>query len=283
MEQEVKKDFSLAKDFAIFDRVDQIHICETPTRMDCVVFAICTRGSLEVGVNLEKLTLKKQQLGVIRPDQILQLIDISEDFEGRFLVMSRNFLEEAQIDFKSALTIFFYFRDNPCTDLTDTEMEMILEYHSLLLKKMKLNDPIFRKKIAQHLMRALFCEVNMLFAAHQSEQLIRKKNRKELLFEQFMKTVAQYYKKERSVSFYGDKMCLTPKYLSTTIKEISGKLAGEWIDEFVILEAKTLLKNSGKNIQEVAEELNFPNQSFFGKYFKQHTGMSPSQYKGELK
>ena len=96
-----------------------------------------------------------------------------------------------------------------------------------------------------------------------------------------MKTVFLHYKQERSISFYAEKLCLTPKYLSSVIKQATGKLAGTWIDECVILEAKTQLKCSGKSIQQIAEELNFANQSFFGKYFKHHTGMSPSKYKEE--
>ena len=81
------------------------------------------------------------------------------------------------------------------------------------------------------------------------------------------------------MGFYAEQMNITPKYLSSVIKDISGKTAARWIDEYVILEAKTLLKYSGMSIQEIADALNFSTQSFFGKYFKQHTGCSPSRFK----
>ena len=110
------------------------------------------------------------------------------------------------------------------------------------------------------------------------EKSIRK-SRKTEVFESFLKTVATHYKQQRSVTFYADKLYLTPKYLSCVIKEISGKSAGEWIDEQVILAAKALLKSSNMTIQEISVELNFANQSFFGKYFKQHTGISPKAYR----
>ena len=87
------------------------------------------------------------------------------------------------------------------------------------------------------------------------------------------------YKQERSVAFYADKLCVTAKYLSLISKEVSGQPAGNWIDEYVILEAKTLLKSSQMSIQEIADSLNFANQSFFGKYFKHHTGISPKEYR----
>ena len=106
-----------------------------------------------------------------------------------------------------------------------------------------------------------------------------KQGRCEVLFDEFMSLLQQYNKKERNVSFYAKQLNITPKYLSSVVKEVSGKTAARWIDESVILEAKALLKYSGMSIQEIAYHLNFSTQSFFGKYFKQHTGTSPSRYK----
>ena len=106
-----------------------------------------------------------------------------------------------------------------------------------------------------------------------------KQGRCEVLFNEFMSLLQQYNKRERNVSFYARQLNITPKYLSSVVKEVSGKTAARWIDESVILEAKTLLKYSGMSIQEIAYHLNFSTQSFFGKYFKQHTGTSPSRYK----
>ena len=98
-------------------------------------------------------------------------------------------------------------------------------------------------------------------------------------FRQFMRLVTEHCKQERSVSFYAGEMCLSSKHLSAVVKRISGRTAGEWIDSLVILEAKVMLKSSEASIQEIAEELHFANQSFFGKYFKQHAGMSPKAYR----
>ena len=81
------------------------------------------------------------------------------------------------------------------------------------------------------------------------------------------------------MGFYARQLCITPKYLTTLIKRISGLSVSEWIDNYVIIEAKTLLKYSTMSIQEIAYYLNFPNQSFFGKYFKNHTGMTPTAYR----
>ena len=99
------------------------------------------------------------------------------------------------------------------------------------------------------------------------------------MFNQFINLLTEHHRKERRVDFYAEQLFLSPKHFSTVVKKVSGKTAGEWIDEYVILEAKALLKYSVMSIQEVAYFMNFPNPSFFGKYFKHHTGLSPSEYK----
>lgn len=106
-------------------------------------------------------------------------------------------------------------------------------------------------------------------------------NRAESYFREFTQLLGEHYRRERSVGFYARQLCITPKYLTTLIKHISGKSVSDWIDSYVTLEAKTLLKYSNMSVQEIAYYLNFPNQSFFGSYFKRNTGMSPSQYKAK--
>ena len=95
----------------------------------------------------------------------------------------------------------------------------------------------------------------------------------------FLSLVSEYHVSERTVIFYADKMCLTPKYLSKLIKNATGRSAPEWIDSFVILEAKSMLKYSPMPIKEIVSRLNFPNQSVFHKFFKAHTGMTPNEYR----
>lgn len=95
----------------------------------------------------------------------------------------------------------------------------------------------------------------------------------------FLSLAKEHYKEQRGVKFYADKLCITPKYLSFLIKERSGKSCNEWIDDYVVLEAKALLKSTNMTIQQIADELNFPSQSFFGKYFKRIVELSPKEYR----
>ena len=107
----------------------------------------------------------------------------------------------------------------------------------------------------------------------------KKNTRAESIFANFIGLVEKNFRVERRVGWYAEKLCITPKYLSETVKLVSKKTPNDWIDSYVTLEIRVLLKNSSKSIKEIASDLNFPTQSFLGKYFKEHVGLSPSQYR----
>ena len=103
--------------------------------------------------------------------------------------------------------------------------------------------------------------------------------RVKLIFEHFMTLVTEHHTSERNMAFYANRLGLTPKYLSKLIKQVSGRSAPDWIDSFVILEAKNMLKYTDDSIKEIVFKLHFPNPSVFYKFFKAHTGMTPSEYR----
>lgn len=105
------------------------------------------------------------------------------------------------------------------------------------------------------------------------------RTRKEEIMARFLLAVSEHFREQRQVSFYADMLCITPKHLSTVVKEVSGRTAGNWIENYVVMEAKVMLRTTDLPVQEIANRLNFLNQSFFGKYFKHLTGVSPSQFR----
>lgn len=266
-------------DFVIFDDLNEIPLFDYPSRIaDAAVFAICQKGSVRISINLKEYTIVPNNLVVLLPDQIVQHYERSDDFAGIFLGVSKQFIDDTIPGMKNLLSAFFYVRDHPCTTLTEEELDYLSEYHPMLRKRVKMKEHVYRKEVIQSLLLSLFYDVCNIFRKHQPANE-GKRSRKEELFGLFMQTVLENYKQERSVAFYADKLCVTAKYLSLISKEVSGQPAGNWIDEYVILEAKTLLKSSQMSIQEIADSLNFANQSFFGKYFKHHTGISPKEYR----
>ena len=100
--------------------------------------------------------------------------------------------------------------------------------------------------------------------------------------ERFMSLVAENFKTQRDIGFYADKLCVTSKYLSTMLKQETGMTALDWIERHVVLYAKSCLSSTSMTIQEISDELDFPSQSVFGKYFKRVEGMSPKAYRQSL-
>jgi len=269
---------TIGDEFIIFGDISNMPLFDYPSRTNAIVFAICLKGVAELSINLKNITLRENTFIVITPDQITQFLNKSDDLSIRCFAMSQRFIEDSVRGALNFVPLMLYIMDNPCTSLTPEELTLLLDYHSFLWNKVKTGPSPYLKEIIQGLLQALCYEVSSIFNKHQPSER-PKKARKEEIFELFLNEIAQNYKINRNVAFYAEKLRLTPKHLSSTIKDATGKPAGDWIDSYVILEAKALLKTPNKTIQQIADELNFANQSFFGKYFKQHAGMSPSQYK----
>ena len=104
------------------------------------------------------------------------------------------------------------------------------------------------------------------------------KSRQEKMFKKFLELLSLYCKKERSVQFYADKISITPKYLSNIVNSYTGMSASVAIDHYVVYRIKQVLYTNDTNIKAISEMYNFPNQSFFGRYFKRVAGMSPNDY-----
>ncbi|NDV64394.1 AraC family transcriptional regulator [Bacteroides sp. 224] len=265
-------------DFIIFNDLKSMPLYEAPTRMETSVVSICTNGYTRITINMQEYYISSGTLLIIFPDQIMQSLEISDDFQGVFIAVSKKLSDEVYPKLKVILPLFFYTKEYPCINLSGEEVGSLMNYYDLFWGKIKRENSYYSKEIIQGILVSMFYEIYDLYRRRVPRKS-EKRNRKEVLFDQFMRLLSESYRKERSVNFYAKELFLTPKHLSSVVKEVSGKTAGEWIDVFVIFEAKSLLKSSQKNIQEISDELNFANQSFFGKYFKHYTGMSPKEYR----
>lgn len=263
---------SIDDDFILLDNVVPSKAFEYPFKLDVTVAMICVRGTTSGKINLKPFTSASSGLTIILPDQILEQETVSDDFSGLIIIMSRRFTDGLNIQEK--LPLFLTIRDYPFVPLTEDELKELVAFYSILQRTVRKKENPYRMEIVQCLLKAFFYSSSFL-KIHED----KKKTKNEVLVENFLTHVKTNYREQRGVEFYADKLCLTPKYLSKVIKESSGKSANDWIDDYVVLEAKALLKSTNKTIQQISDELNFPSQSFFGKYFKRQVGLSPKEYK----
>lgn len=261
----------------------EMEIFRFPSRLNALIIGVGTEGETSLTSNLQEFRLKKDSLFIFSPKHILQ-VQSNNRFKARLIVIAPDFLKRINIDTKRMMPLFLQFGSLPCMELTQAESQSLRSFISMVEQELKGSETDFSSEIIGGLIAATIYKVGDILTHYLTEHPEVDSpihNRAEEYFRQFTELLGEHYKHERSVGFYARQLCITPKYLTTLIKRISGKSVSEWIDNYVILEAKTLLKYSNMSVQEIAYYLNFPNQSFFGSYFKRNAGMSPSQYKAK--
>ena len=261
----------------------EMEIFRFPSRLNALIIGVGTEGETSLTSNLQEFRLKKDSLFIFSPKHILQ-VQSNNRFKAHLIVIAPDFLKRINIDTKGMMPLFLQFGSLPCMELTHAESQSLRSFISMVEQELKGSETDFSSEIIGGLIAATIYKVGDILTHYLTEHPEVDSpihNRAEEYFRQFTELLGEHYKHERSVGFYARQLCITPKYLTTLIKRISGKSVSEWIDNYVILEAKTLLKYSNMSVQEIAYYLNFPNQSFFGSYFKRNAGMSPSQYKAK--
>lgn len=261
----------------------QMQVFRFPCRIDAFIIGVGTEGETSVSFNLHEFKLKKDSIFIFTPKNVLQ-VNSQQYFKADVIAISPDFMRRINIDIKNMMPLFLKFVENPALTLTPEESRSMRGMIAQIKRETRGPETHFSFDIVSGLIAATIYKVGDImyhYLAEHPEGQNNSHNRAEEYFKQFTHLLGEHFREERSVGFYARQLCITPKYLTTLIKRISGQSVSEWIDNYVILEAKTLLKYSTMSIQEIAYYLNFPNQSFFGSYFKRNTGMSPSQYKAQ--
>lgn len=254
-----------------------------PIRTSGLAWILCVAGHIELEINLKRCSMHANSLMILPSDCIVEIKECdSERLDVYVLFVAPDFIRNINFDPNVIGTVpLGYARSlEPVIQLTADEVTLLRRYFDLIHLNTTANSgEVYVRSIARNLIAAMLYQVIQFAVARLgSEEAPRPRSRRSTYVQDFMALVHRHHTRERSVAFYAGKLYISPKYLSMLVKEHTGRSAAEWIDEFVILEAKNLLRYSGKNVQQVAYELNFPNQSSFGKYFKHLTSMSPTTY-----
>ena len=250
-----------------------------PVQVTMAVVFICTSGRMDMHIDLTHYTLTDGYTALVLPGSFFQMETIQKGTQCLFMAISPDFINLIG-NVKTGIEFGRKLKENPVHHPEPQELSESIAIYQGLKKKLANADYMFKEEVAKSYLRIMQCNVFQKFITETGKQQESKPtSRKEELFMKFLATVKEHYMKERSISFYADKLCISPKYLSSVVYEVSGNYATHWISQHVILEAKTMLREKGVSIKDVSNRLYFANQSFFAKYFKQHTGYSPKEYK----
>ncbi len=256
-----------------FARLESLLITlDQPYRIKEGRIAIIKQGYARVLINLIEETFQPGKMLLIVPNSILQLIEVSPDFDMQMVAMDSEFLPiTGKDDFFTHLS---QLQKNIILSLTPQESYQFKSYFDLMWNI--LQESPFHREVIQHLLVSLL--YNIEYLTHNNGNAQNHQTRQEEIFQRFISLVNTYSKKERNVVFYADKLCLTPRYLNTVVRQTSQQTVMDWINQSIILEAKVLLKHSNLLVYQISDELNFPNPSFFCKFFKRMTGITPREY-----
>jgi AraC family transcriptional activator of pobA len=257
---------------------------EMTFRPEHFALLVITSGEMHLRFNQIRHQIASNSLFIISPNHLYEFEYVSEDFKFYAISFTHKFLNNNGLLFSSAQSFdFFTPVSNPHFPLGNEQFRPIVDSIELLRSKIKnASASVFYKQMANSSFLALMYEVASICAAHMQIKDI-KINRKEDITRNFMKMLTLHFRQERSVQYYADQLHVTPRHLSEVVKEIIGMTAGELIDVAVISEARTLLADPSKTVAMVSDELCFSDQSFFGKYFKKHVGVSPSEFRNNFR
>ncbi len=260
------------------DRISEVHIPQSPTRLNFILMAMCMKGKAQYSIDTRQQVVKPGDLLFISEGHVVDNYVASPDFECLCIMLTTEFYHGFVQNVKNVSSLLLFSMNNPVVSLTAKEIQVYSNYFQTIREKMGDTSHHYRTPLVKALLLAMFYDMsNVIYRVERKGN--RKQSRGEAIFANFIRLLEENFRTQHRVSWYAQQLCITAKYLSEIVKKVSQRTPNEWIDHYVILEARVLLKNTTKSIKEITDELNFPNQSFLGKYFKEHVGVSPSEYR----
>ena len=246
-------------------------------KLNCMMMVFCEEGEANIHINGNPFLLQKGNCAILTPGSVIQSFTSAPNWCTKIVAVSQNFLTETLSLKKETWNILHYLYHHPIFPINrDTTYKMYL-YKELLLALIQEKPHAYSRRTRNFHFSGMLCEMfamlNQLIPDNERKSI--QQNRGVLITRDFIDLINADNGIHRSVSYYADKLCYSPKYLCAIIKEATGKTPIQFIQESTIKQIKYKLRHSDMSIKQVADAFDFPNPSFFGKFVKAHTGMTP--------
>ena len=249
-----------------------------PCKIESSFFILCTRGSMQVTVNGKKYYIKENDLLTLLPNYFMEIHDFSSDIHIYFAAFSSGFIERINM-MKSTQHLLPVIMENPIYVLSPLDAQSYKMFYESSI--------IAYKSLKNRKNKEIINAILMMFVQGSTELYKMKNNwnlpsytRKYAIYQDFMQLVLKFYTVHHDVTFYADQLRRSLPYFSSSIKNATGKTPLQIITSLIIADIKVQLKSTDKSVKHIALSLGFDNLSFFNKYFKQHTGVTPQEYRG---
>jgi len=279
---------SIGKEFALNDNLDmeidfsspesQEHLNITTKVVGHSNIFVCVEGEVDMVNNSIVCNMKAGDAAYTQSGHLGCVTRFSPDARFFLIVCADSFYmppltANEAAGFRRELAL------HPVAHLSEQQLTACNILYKMMRNALFKRDQVhYVRRTVQGLLQACFFQVFSAYETQAKAGSPLSNARQEEIFQRFIKLVEKYYAQEHAIGFYADKLCITPKYLSQLIYKSSGIYAGDHIDNYVIAEAKVLIKSHKYTIAQVSDMLNFSSQAYFGRYFKKHTGFTPLEF-----
>lgn len=266
------------KDIEILNNDKIINGVRFPHKVNKVTQVLITEGEASCIVDFYAYTLKSPSMALFMPGQVVESIETSQDCKVIGMAFPAEFSSSLNlpVSFQEKLS----FQKNHFYALNQEGLEAFISCYNQVSSIMRQEDHPYREEIIRHLFSAYYYGLG--YYVHNAKRQTSVMTGQQEVCEKFIALASENFKEHRDIGFYADKLCITNKYLSALLKQETGMTALEWIEKYVVLYAKGCLSSTSMTVQEISDELDFPSQSVFGKYFKRVEGISPKAYRQSL-
>lgn len=260
-----------------FRLVDTSNINGIVFKAASAINLFCKRGSLKIRHDMKDYELRENELMVIFPGAICEYIEHSEDCNLILICLNNPRMIKETSGSISAIPRWYLMR-YPIVHMSKADADEFCTLYYLMRQKIGQPGYNFKREILYCYLEAVYINLCNIMKPSVADYQNSLQDRNKQVYDSFMQEIHKSEGRIRDIAYFADKLCLSPKYFSRLIFKYSGRFAKDWIKDFVILQAKAMLDSGQYTIQQVSDSLNFTNQSFFGRYFKESVGCSPKAY-----
>lgn len=252
-------------------------------RLDTGAVILCNKGKATLVLDDVSYTFKRNHSLFLLPGTILHCPNHSADFEVRYFAFSAELFSEAA--YRIPIEFMHLLKSHPIQQLEAAGCKNLDMWLRIIDYTYRDKENRFRNLIIKNRLQNALLEAYDMVLRHSDERLLHTESnsRQQEIFTRFMDLVGLHYGEEREVAYYAEQLCISTRYLSTIVRNVTGNTAKGLIDHMVILEVKSLLKTTDLSVQEIAYRLHFPDQSYLGRFFRKHTGESPTHFRHKIR
>ena len=267
----------LPRDYVVGNDITEaiLNFYKQTCRLKAGIFVLCVEGNLRASINLTEYTLKPNDFITLMPGSIIKFCEQKESFRLSFIGFSSEFMDCVNM-IKSTMSALPTIYENPIISLSEDRADFINDYFHLL-ERVQAKEKSINREMVKHILLTMIHGISDLYQGKSWPNKIT--SRSDEIHKKFIQLVMKNYTSKRQTAFYASQLSISPQHLCMIIKQKTGRSVSDIIADMIIMDAKSQLMATDLTIQEISYSLNFPNVSFFGKYFKRYVGVSPQKFR----